>query len=75
MFVYKCGDIEVNPNPKNDNFDIIGLVMAGPSLKVFYEKCIAEYGLNWINRVENGGLEYKFNRYLNYLKAGTIDKL
>ncbi|EMY79919.1 hypothetical protein pgond44_14543 [Psychroflexus gondwanensis ACAM 44] len=34
-----------------------------------------EYGLNWINRVENGGLEYNLNRYLNYLKAGTIDKL
>ena len=34
-----------------------------------------EYGLNWINRIENGGLEYNLNRYLNYLKAGTIDKL
>jgi hypothetical protein len=34
-----------------------------------------EYGLNWIKRIENGGLEYNLNRYLKYLKAGTIDKL
>lgn len=34
-----------------------------------------EYGLNWLNRIENGGLEYNLNRYLKYLKAGTIDKL
>lgn len=34
-----------------------------------------KYGLNWINRIENGGLEYNLNRYLNYLKVGTIGKL
>ena len=53
MVVYKSGDIEVNPNPKKDNFDFIGLVMAGPSMKVFYEKCIAEYGVFLDNEVSD----------------------
>lgn len=34
-----------------------------------------KYGLNWLNRLEKGGLEYNLNRYLTYLKAGTIDML
>lgn len=53
MIVYRSGDIEVNPNPKKDNFDFIGLVMAGPSLKVFYKKCIAEYGVFLDNEISD----------------------
>ena len=45
MVVYKSGDIEVNPNPKRNNFEFIGLIMAGPSMKIFYEKCVSEYGV------------------------------
>lgn len=33
------------------------------------------YGFNWISRIENGGIEYNLNRYLKYLKSGTINKL
>ena len=53
MVVYRSGDIEVNPNPKKDNFDFVGLVMAGPSMKVFYEKCIAEYGVFLDNEISD----------------------
>ena len=45
IVVYKSGDIKVNPNPKEDNFDFIGLVMSAPSMKVFYAKCVTEYGV------------------------------
>ncbi|WP_396632372.1 hypothetical protein [Maribacter sp. R86514] len=45
MVVYRDGVIKVNPNPREDDLGFIGLVMAGPSMKVFYEKCIAEYGI------------------------------
>lgn len=36
--------IEVNPKPKAENIDFVGLFMAGPSLKDFYQKCFDEYG-------------------------------
>lgn len=53
MVVYRSGNIQVNPHPKKDNFDFIGLIMAGPSLKVFYKKCIAEYGVFIDNEISN----------------------
>jgi hypothetical protein len=45
MVVYKSGNIEVNPEPVIENLDFIGLIMAGPSMKIFYEFCIEEYGV------------------------------
>lgn len=45
MVVYWSGYIEVNPNPKEDNFDFIGLVIAAQSMKVFYVKCATDYGV------------------------------
>lgn len=45
MVVYKNGNVEVNPGPKENNFDFIGLIMAGPSMKIFYNACVAKYGV------------------------------
>ncbi len=45
MVLYNRGNIEVNPKPKEDNFDFVGLLMAGPSMRIFYEKCVKEFGV------------------------------
>eukprot|EP01093_Parvamoeba_rugata_P017033 TRINITY_DN661_c0_g1_i3.p2 TRINITY_DN661_c0_g1~~TRINITY_DN661_c0_g1_i3.p2 ORF type:complete len:199 (-),score=39.65 TRINITY_DN661_c0_g1_i3:629-1225(-) len=44
MVIYKDGKIEIDSNPRKDNYDFIGLVMSGPSMKDFYKKCVKEYG-------------------------------
>ena len=78
MVVYKSGNIEVNPNPKEDNFDFIGLVMAGPSMKEFYEKCVKEYGV-FIDKDVSDEIYYKIAIYeitirIHANKFQTIDK-
>jgi hypothetical protein len=45
MVVYNSGIIESNPSPKENNYDFVGLIMAGPSMKNFYQKCAKEYGV------------------------------
>ncbi|WP_213522845.1 hypothetical protein [Nonlabens sp.] len=51
MVVSNRGKIEVNPKPKAENIDFLGLIMAGPSMKDFYEKCVSEYGRVFIDNV------------------------
>jgi len=34
-----------------------------------------KYGTKWINKLDKAGLDYNLNRYLDYLKRGTIDLL
>ncbi len=53
MVLYNHGEIEVNPKPKAENIDFVGLFMAGPSMKVFYEKCVKEYGAFVDNEISN----------------------
>ena len=53
MVLYNRGEIEVNPKPKIENIDFVGLIMAGPSMKDFYEKCVSEYGVFVDNEISN----------------------
>jgi len=53
MILYNHGEIEVNPKPKTENIDFVGLFMAGPSMIVFYRKCVAEYGVFADNEISN----------------------
>jgi len=53
MVLYNKGEIEINPKPKTENIDFVGLFMAGPSMKVFYEKCVSEYGDFIDNEISN----------------------
>ncbi|MCM4169818.1 hypothetical protein KCTC52924_03598 [Arenibacter antarcticus] len=53
MGLYRQGEVEVNPKPKTENIDFVGLFMAGPSMKVFYEKCVTEYGDFGDNEISN----------------------
>ena len=53
MVLYDHGDIKVNPKPKVENIDFVGLFMAGPSMKDFYEKCIHEYGVFTDNEISD----------------------
>jgi hypothetical protein len=53
MVLYNRGEIEVNPKPKIENIDFVGLFMAGPSMKDFYEKCVSEYGVLIDNEVSD----------------------
>jgi hypothetical protein len=53
MVLYNRGEIEVNPMPKIENIDFVGLFMAGPSMKDFYEKCVSEYGVLIDNEVSD----------------------
>ena len=53
MVLYNHGEIEVNPKPKIENIDFVGLLMASPSMKVFYEKCVNEYGVIVDNEISN----------------------
>jgi len=53
MVLYNRGEIEVNPKPKTENIDFVGLFMAGPSMKDFYEKCVSEYGVFIDNEISN----------------------
>jgi hypothetical protein len=53
MVLYNHGEIEVNPKPKPENIDFVGLFMAGPSMKIFYEKCVKEYGVFIDNEISN----------------------
>ncbi|MDP1745596.1 MAG: hypothetical protein Q8L90_08465 [Bacteroidota bacterium] len=42
--VYNNGAIIVNGKHKKDDSDFLALINSGPSLKLFYRNCIAEYG-------------------------------
>jgi hypothetical protein len=53
MVVSNRGEIELNPKPKAENIDFLGLLMAGPSMKDFYEKCVSEYGVIIDNEISN----------------------
>jgi hypothetical protein len=53
MVLYNRGEIVVNPKPKTENIDFVGLFMAGPSMKDFYEKCVSEYGVLIDNEISN----------------------
>lgn len=35
----------------------------------------SDYAKSWIERVEKGGLDYQFIRYVNYLREGTFEKM
>jgi hypothetical protein len=45
MVLWDEGEIKINPEPEENNFDFIGLFMAGPSMKEFYNNCVREYGV------------------------------
>ena len=42
--VYDNGVIIVNGEAQKNDFDFLGLLNSGPSLKIFYRNCIKEYG-------------------------------
>lgn len=44
MITYNHGIIRTETEARKDDIDFAGLVKAGPSLKVFYEKCKDQYG-------------------------------
>jgi hypothetical protein len=53
MVLYNHEGVQVNPKPKTENVDYIGLLMAGPSMKKFYEKCVTHYGVFIDNEISN----------------------
>ena len=43
IVIYDRGELKINPEPQENSFDFVGLLMSAPSMKRFYDKCFKEY--------------------------------
>ena len=44
MVTYNAGIVTTDNNPTKDDCDFVGLIKAEPSLVIFYNNCLSEYG-------------------------------
>ena len=65
MITYNQGTIRTETEARKDDIDFAGLLKAGPSLKVFYQKCKNQYG-----EIQDSDLTDKVYRNLVLFEIG-----